>query len=88
VNYVLQGPGLSLMLGIARKLKDICQSLTLPGDQEDVVGFLADPKNTQRIGGLIEDVHEALMVYQVCQPNCSFCTCLIFMLDFIATRYL
>ena len=76
------------MLCIARKLEDICQSLTLPRDQGDVVGFLANPKNRQGVSGLIEDVHEALMVYQVCQPNCSRYTCLIFMLDFIATRYL
>jgi len=78
----------SISPGIARKLEGICQSLTLPGDQGDLVKFLANPKNIQRINGLIEDIYEALMDYQVCKLNYPFCTCLTFMLDIIATRYL
>jgi len=42
----------------------------------------------QKITGLVEDVHEALMGYQVYMPNHSFYTMLTFMLDVIATRYL
>jgi len=75
-------------LGIARRLEDICQSLTLPGNQGDVMGFLANPKNTQRINSLIEDVNEVLMVYRVCGLDDSCYTCLTFVLDIIATRYL
>ena len=52
--------------GIARKLKGICQSLTLPANQGRVVVFLANSENAQRINGLVEDIHEALMEYQVC----------------------
>ena len=40
--------------------------------QEDVVGFLVAAENIQRINGLVEDVHEALMGYQVCTPDYSF----------------
>ena len=69
-----QGCGhvLSLTLGIGRKLEDICQSLTLPAGQGDMIGFLTSAENVQRIDNLVEDVHEALMRYQVCTPAYSF----------------
>ena len=73
-KLTLQGQGLSLTLGVARKLEDVCQGLTLPVGQEEVVRFLANNENIKRINGLIEDVHEALMGYQVCMPNYSFST--------------
>ena len=65
---------MSLTLGVARKLEYICQALALPVGQEDVVRFLATAENIQRINCLVEDVHEALMGYQVCMPNCSVST--------------
>ena len=59
---------------ITRKLEGICQSLTLPENQGKVVEFLANSKNVQRINGLVEDIHEALMDYQVCILSHSFST--------------
>ena len=50
---------------VARKLEDICQSLTLLLEHGKVVGFFTKTENAQRINGLVEDIHEALMDYQV-----------------------
>ena len=36
------------------------------------MGLLTNTKNTQRINGLLDDLHEAFMDYQVCTSNCSF----------------
>ena len=59
---------------VARKLEDISQSLTLPEDEGKVVEFLTNTENAQRVNGLVEDIHEALMDYQVCKLNYSFFT--------------
>ena len=61
-------------MGIARDLGDICQSLALPAKQRKVVEFLTNTENAQKINGLVEDIHEALMAYQVCLFNYSFST--------------
>jgi len=73
---------------IARKLEDVCQSLTLLAEQGEVMGFLTNPENAQRINSLVDDIHEALMDYQVCLLNCLFLSYLMFALNFIATGYL
>ena len=54
---------------IARKLDDACQSLTLPSEQGRVLEFLTNAENAQRINGLVDDVCEALMAYQVCMSS-------------------
>ena len=85
---------LSLVIGvmsdirIARKLEHICQGLTLPAEEGKAVEFLTNTENAQKINGLVEDTHEALIDYQVWILNQSFLLCLNFMLDFIATGYL
>ena len=56
---------------IARELENIHQSLTLPAEQGKVLEFLMNAENVQRINGLIEDICEALMEYQVCMSSCS-----------------
>ena len=62
----------------ARKLEDICQNLaqnlTLPAEQGKVVESLTNPENAKRINGLVEDIHEALMGYQVGILNYSYLT--------------
>ena len=87
-KLTLQGQELSLRLYISRKLEDICQSLTLPVKQGDVITHLTNPENVQRIDGLVEDLHEALMEYQVCISTHSLPTKSDVVLDFIATRHL
>ena len=51
-------------MGISRRLEDICRSLALPTEQ--VLEFLTNAKNVQKINGLVEDFSAALMEYQVC----------------------
>ena len=50
--------------------------------------FLTNTENAQRVNGLVEDIRISLMDYQVCKSNYSILLCLMFMPDFIATRYI
>ena len=74
-------------MGIARKLEDICQNLTLPGEQGEVVEFLINTENAQKVNGLVEDIHEALLGYQVCILHCPFSSMSDLQLDFSTTGY-
>jgi hypothetical protein len=51
---------------IARKLKDVNQTLDSITTQNDLVQFLDNTKNAQQLDGLVGDIHDALMGYQVC----------------------
>ena len=51
-------------MGISRRLEDICRSLALPTEQ--VLEFLTNAENVQKINGLVEDFSAVLMEYQVC----------------------
>jgi hypothetical protein len=75
-------------MGIVRKLEDIHQDLTQLAGQGKTMGFLTNTENAQKINGLVEDIREVMMEYQVCMSNYIFLPCLMFVLDFIATRYL
>ena len=61
-------------MGITRKLENISQGLTLSAEQGEVMELLASTENAQRINSLVEDIHEALIVYQVCITNHSIST--------------
>jgi len=37
--------------------------------QRDLIHFLGNPENVQKFDGLVEDIHDALMGYQVCTPK-------------------
>ena len=56
--------------------------------QEDVIRYLVNPENVQRLNGLVEDLHEALMEYQVCISTHYLPTKSDLVLDVIATRHL
>jgi hypothetical protein len=73
---------------IARKLEEVHQDLTQLMGRCLAVGFLTNTENAQRINGLVEDIHEVMMDYQVCMSNYLFPTCLMFVLDFTTTRHL
>ena len=75
-------------MGITRKLEEVHQGLTQLTGQGMAVGFLANTENAQRINGLVEDIREVMMDYQVCMLNYLSPTCLMFMLDFTTTRYI
>jgi hypothetical protein len=73
---------------IARKLEEVHQDLTQLTGQGIAVGFLTNNENAQRINGLVEDIREVIMDYQVCMLNYFFLTCLMFVLDLTTTRHL
>ena len=74
---------------VSRKLEEIHQELDLLAGQGKTAGFLASSENTEKIGGLVEDVRQVMMDYQVCALTRPFLLlCLTDVLDFIATRYL
>ena len=54
---------------IGRKLEDIRQDLALLGEQGKAKGFFNNVENAEKLGGLIEDVRDAVMDYQVCASN-------------------
>ena len=73
---------------IARKLEEVHQDLTQLMGQCTAVEFLTNTENMQRINGLVEDIREVMMDYQVCMLNYLFPTSLMFVLDLTTTRYI
>ena len=53
-------------LGITRKLQEVGQAMGSIIIQGDLVDFLNDLKNVERVDSLVEDIHYAMMDYQVC----------------------
>jgi hypothetical protein len=37
--------------------------------QANIVQFLSNAENAQKLNDLVDDIHEAAMDYQVCNPN-------------------
>jgi len=54
---------------IDRKLESILQGLKLLAKQENVEGFLNNPKNAEKLRGLAGDISDAVMDYQVCSQS-------------------
>ena len=52
-------------LRIVRKLEEVSQAMESMTSQNDLVGFLNNPKNSQKVNLLVEDICYALMDYQV-----------------------
>ena len=50
----------------SRKLQDIHQSLNLLAQQGKVEGFFSNVDNADQLRGLVEDIRDAIMAYQVC----------------------
>jgi len=74
--------------GIARKLEDVHQDLRLLSEQGRAQGFFDNIKNADKLAGLVEDIRDAVMDYQVCITDYSFLPCLTLVPDLIATGYL
>ena len=49
-----------------RKLEKIRQELALLAEQGKAKGFLNNTDNADKLGGLIEDIRDVMMDYQVC----------------------
>ena len=50
---------------VSRKLEEVHQELDLLAGQGETAGFLANAETTQKISGLVEDIREVMMDYQV-----------------------
>lgn len=53
-------------MGMVRKLEDVHRKLDLLKRKGRAGGFLTNIGNADELCGLIEDVHDAAMEYQVC----------------------
>jgi len=53
-------------MGIARKLREVGQTMGSMTTQENLAHFLKIPENAQKLNDLVEDIRDALMGYQVC----------------------
>jgi len=69
-------------------LEDVHGDLILLSKQGKVQGFFNNVKNADKLGGLVEDIRDAMMDYQVCISNYSFLPRLTLVPDFIATGHL
>ena len=74
---------------VSRKLEETHQELDLLAGPGKTAGFLTTVESAQRISGIVEDIRQAMMDYQVCAlTRSSALSCLTNMSDFFATRYL
>ena len=56
-------------MGIGRKLQDIRQDLALLEEQGKVKGFFNNVENADKLSGLVEDIRDAMVDYQVCTSS-------------------
>ena len=49
-----------------RKLTTIVGELVPLAKQSSIEGFMKNPKNAEKLGGLVDDVRDAMTEYQVC----------------------
>ena len=54
---------------IERKLEDVRQELALLGEQGKTKGFFNNAENAEKLGGLVEDLRDIIMDYQVRAPS-------------------
>ena len=81
-------PRVGLMY-VPRKLEEIHQQLDLLAAQGKTSGFPANAESAQTIGGIVEDICQAMMDHQVRALTCSsLLSWPTNVPDFIATRYL
>ena len=74
---------------VSRKLEEVHQELDLLAGQGKTSEFLANAESAQRINGLVEDIRQVMMDYQVrALAHSLLSQCLTNVLDFIAARYL
>ena len=67
-------------MGTGRKLEGIRQDLALLGEQGKTEGFFNNVENADKLGGLVDDIRDAVMDYQVCiasNNSPSSCSCFL-----------
>ena len=76
-----------LLVGIGRKLEDIRRDLALLGEQGKAEGFFNNVENADKLSGLVEDIRDPIIGYQVCVSNLLSFLRSTYLLDVIATRH-
>ena len=56
-----------------RKLDDILRALTPLEQRGKVTQFLNSTEDVNKLAGLVEDIHNAMMDYQVCLQSAYYC---------------
>ena len=56
---------------VTRKLQAVHQALGLVAKQGNIEGFFRNLENVDRFSGLVEDIRDAMMEYQVCLNGAS-----------------
>jgi len=67
-------------------LQDVLRDLGPLKAQGRVEGFFTNAENAGKLGGLVEDIRDAMMEYQVRGSSYLFAPRLTFVLDLTATR--
>ena len=60
-----------------RTLDNVQKELKLLEKQGKVEGFVTNAENAEKLAGLVEDIRDAVMDYQVCGQNDFISPCLI-----------
>jgi hypothetical protein len=76
-------------MGAVRKLNNVLRELESLAEQGKVEGFFNNVENADKLGGIVEDIREAVMDYQVrgIQEELTSSR-LISISDAVTTRYL
>jgi hypothetical protein len=75
-------------MGVARELKGVVKELDSITIKKDLAQFLSDTENAQKLNGLVRDIRDALIGYQVCTPKLLALVSSNNASDLIPTRYL
>jgi len=75
-------------MGVSRKLEDVHRDLTLLAEQGKIKGFFHNTENVNKLGGIVEDIRDAMMEYQVCIQKLFIRAPITFATDLLTARYL
>jgi len=56
-------------VGATRKFEGALKALVPITSQKDIAQFLNNAENAQKLNNLVDDIHEAVIEYQVCTPK-------------------
>ena len=73
-------------MGIGRKLQGVLRDLAPLERQGEVEGFFNNSENAGKLGGLVEDIRDAMIEYQVRTASYPLVPYLTFVQDCAATR--
>ena len=69
-------------------MQGVLQDLAPLEEQGEIEGFFNNTENAGKLGGLVENIRDAMIEYQVRAPSYLFLPYLTFVQDCAATRHL